>query len=59
LQRQGEDMSSWLEYCAEGLQQTLERVWQRIQQLSASRSRAQVVLRPKQGTLKNGRYVLR
>ena len=52
-------MSSWLEYCAEGLQQTLERVWQRIQQLSASRSRAQVVLRPKQGTLKNGRYVLR
>ena len=44
-------MSSWLEYCAEGLQQTLERVWQRIQQLSASRSRAQVVLRPKQEQL--------
>ena len=44
-------MSSWLEYCAEGLQQTLERVWQRIQQLSASRGRAQVVLRPKQGQL--------
>lgn len=51
VQRQGEDMSSWLEYCAEGLQQTLERAWQRIQQLSASRSRAQVVLRPKQEQL--------
>jgi len=51
VQRQGEDLSSWLEYCAEGLQQTLERVWQRIQQLSASRSRAQVVLRPKQQQL--------
>jgi len=51
VQRQGEDLSSWLEYCAEGLQQTLERAWQRIQQLSASRSRAQVVLRPKQEQL--------
>ncbi|MGH8675612.1 MAG: Fic family protein [Burkholderiales bacterium] len=51
VRRQGEDLSSWLEYCAEGLQQTLERVWQRIQQLSASRSRAQVVLRPKQEQL--------
>lgn len=51
VQREGEDLTAWLEYCAEGLQQTLERVWQRIQQLSASRSRAQVVLRPKQEQL--------
>ncbi len=51
VQRQEEDLSSWLEYCAEGLQQTLERVWQRIQQLSASRSRARLVLRPKQEQL--------
>ena len=51
VQRQEEDLSAWLEYCAEGLQQTLERVWQRIQQLSASRSRARVVLRPKQEQL--------
>lgn len=51
VQRQGEDLSSWLEYCAEGLQHTLERVWQRIQQLSASSSRARVVLRPKQEQL--------
>ncbi len=51
VREQGEDLTSWLEYCAEGLQRTLERVWQRIQQLSASRSRAQVVLRPKQEQL--------
>ena len=51
VREQGEDLTSWLEYCAEGLQQTLERVWQRIQQLSASRSRARVVLRPKQEQL--------
>ena len=51
VREQGEDLTSWLEYCAEGLQQTLERVWQRIQQLSASRSRARVVLRPKQEPL--------
>ena len=51
VREQGEDLTSWLEYCAEGLQQTLERVWQRIQQLSASRSRAQLVLRPKQEQL--------
>lgn len=51
MQRQEEDLSAWLEYCAEGLQQTLERVWQRIQQLSASRSRARVVLRPEQEQL--------
>ena len=51
VQRQEEDLSSWLEYCAEGLQQTLERAWQRIQQLSATRSKARVVLRPKQEQL--------
>lgn len=51
VRRQGEDLTSWQEYCAEGLQQTLERVWQRIQQFAASRSRAQVVLRPKQEQL--------
>lgn len=51
VRHQGEDLTSWLEYCAEGLQQTLERAWQRIQRLSASRSRAQVVLRPKQEQL--------
>jgi len=51
VRRQGDDLTSWLEYSTEGLEQTLERVWQRIQQFSASRSRAQLVLRPKQEQL--------
>jgi Fic family protein len=51
VRRQGDDLSSWLEYTAEGLQQTLERVWQRIEQFSASRGRAKLVLRPKQEQL--------
>ncbi len=29
--RQNEDLTGWLEYCAEGLRQTLERVWLRVQ----------------------------
>ena len=48
---QGEDLTSSLEYTAEGLQQTLERVWIRIQQFSSSKSRARLVLRPKQEQL--------
>jgi len=51
VRQQGDDLTSWLEYSTEGLQQTLERVWQRIQQFSASRSRAPLVLRPKQEQL--------
>jgi len=51
VREQGDDLTSWLEYSAEGLQQTLERVWQRIQQLSASKGRAKLVLRPKQEQL--------
>ena len=51
VRRQGDDLTPWLEYSAEGLQQTLERVWQRIQQFSASKSRAKLVLRPKQEQL--------
>ena len=51
VRRQGEDLTSWLEYCAEGLQQTLERVWQRIQKLSAGIGRGKLLLRPKQEQL--------
>jgi Fic family protein len=51
VQDRDEDLTAWLEYCAEGLQQTLERVWQRIQQFSAARSGARLVLRPKQEQL--------
>ena len=52
VREQGDNLTSWLEYSAEGLQQTLERVWQRIQQFSASKGRrAKLVLRPKQEQL--------
>ena len=51
VQENGDDLTSWLEYCAEGLQQTLERVAQRIQRLTAAHSKAKVVLRPRQEEL--------
>lgn len=47
---EGEDLSSWLEYSAEGLRQTLERVWGRIRKAAASDGR-RVVLRPRQERL--------
>lgn len=49
----GGDLTFWLEYNAEGLQQTLERVWRRIQQLCASQRDVTLVLRPKQEILLN------
>jgi len=49
--REGEDLTSWLEYCAEGLLLTLERVWRRIQHLSAQSRGQKLVLRPKQEQL--------
>ena len=51
VRERGEDLTSWLEYSAEGLEQTLERTWLRIQQLVAARGRRQVVLRPRQEEL--------
>jgi Fic family protein len=50
VRRQGEDLSAWLEYCAEGLRQTLERVWLRIQAFEF-RLNAKIVLRPRQERL--------
>jgi len=47
----GEDLTSWLEYTTEGLLLTLERVWQRIQHLSARSKGKKLVLRPKQEQL--------
>ena len=46
----GEDMSAWLEYCAAGLRQTLERAWLRIQAVQV-RSAGKLVLRPRQEQL--------
>ncbi len=51
VRREGEDLSGWLEYAAEGLQLTLERVWTRVQKLSAGSRRTKLVLRPKQEQL--------
>jgi Fic family protein len=51
VRREGEDLTAWLEYAAEGLQLTLERVWTRIQHLSAGAGREKLVLRPKQEQL--------
>jgi cell filamentation protein, protein adenylyltransferase len=46
------DLTSWLEYSAEGLRMTLEKVWTRIQRLTARRGgKAKLVLRPKQEQL--------
>ncbi len=47
----GEDLTAWLDYCAEGLQQTLERVWERMGQFSLSAARERLVLRPRQEQL--------
>lgn len=46
----GDDLSAWLEYCAAGLRQTLERVWLRIQTLQVG-SAEKLVLRPRQKQL--------
>lgn len=51
VRNQGEDLTSWLEYSAEGLHKTLDRVWTRIQKFSASKNRAPLVLRPRQEQL--------
>ena len=45
-----EDLTSWLEYCAEGLQTTLDRVWLRIQSFGVD-GPDKLVLRPKQERL--------
>ena len=50
VRQQGEDLTSWLEYTAEGLHQTLERVWRRIQDIPAT-GRPKLVLRPRQEQL--------
>jgi len=49
VRQQGGDLTSWLEYAAEGLHVTLEQVWTRVQRLSAvSGRKKKLVLRPKQ-----------
>ena len=47
----GEDLTGWLDYCAEGLLLTLERVWTRVQKFAARTKQKKLVLRPKQEQL--------
>ena len=48
----GEDLTGWLEYGAEGVRQTLEKVWLRVQSYQV-KSPGKLVLRPKQEHLLN------
>lgn len=50
VRQAGEDMTTWLEYCAAGLRQTLERAWLRIQTFQV-KSTEKLVLRPRQEQL--------
>jgi Fic family protein len=50
VRRQHEDLTNWLEYCAEGLRQTLERVWMRVQALHPHHGE-KLILRPRQERL--------
>ncbi len=47
VRRDGDDLTGWLEYSAEGLCQTLERVWLRVQIFQPEGGK-KIVLRPKQ-----------
>ena len=50
VRQAGGDLTGWLEYCAEGLRQTLERTWTRMQSYDV-KSQEKVVLRPRQEQL--------
>ena len=51
VRRSGGDLTEWLEYAAEGIRFTLDRVWKRIQDFTALQGGAKIVLQPRQETL--------
>jgi Fic family protein len=51
VRQQNGDLTSWVEYSAAGLRATLERVWTRVQKLTAHGGKGKLVLRPKQEQL--------
>ena len=51
VRQQGSNLTSWLEYTAEGLLFTLERAWKRIQKFSARSVAPKLTLRPRQEQL--------
>jgi len=50
VRERGDDLTCWLEYCAEGLRRTLENVWLRMQALNVDTS-PKLSLRPRQKRL--------
>jgi predicted HTH transcriptional regulator len=44
----GDDLTAWLEYAAEGLELTLDRVWKRIRKYETRSAAPKLVLRPRQ-----------
>jgi len=51
VRAEGGNLTGWLEYTGEGLRLTLEKVWLRIQRLTAKSGAEKIVLRPKQEQL--------
>ena len=50
VRHEGDDLTGWLEYCAEGLRVTLDRAWLRVQAFNR-KSPGKLVLRPRQERL--------
>lgn len=50
VRKAGADLTGWLEYCTEGIRQTLERTWTRVQSYNV-KSPEKLVLRPRQEQL--------
>ena len=50
VRKNGGDLTGWLEYCAQGLCDTLDRVWTRVQSYQV-KSPGKLVLRPRQEQL--------
>jgi predicted HTH transcriptional regulator len=51
VRKHGEDLTGWLEYTAEVLHSTLEKIWVRVQDLTAGAGPEKIVLRSKQERL--------
>lgn len=51
VRRRGDDLTSWLEYGAEGLLYALQRVWARIQKFANQPAGKKLTLRPRQEQL--------
>lgn len=51
VRREKGDLTSWIEYCTEGLQATLQRVWARVREIESSRAGTKIVLSRRQEQL--------